>query len=293
MGNFREKYIEYIKEQEEMNKAPSDNVLYEYCVGTNQNKSKRKSKFTRYIAVAAMTAAIIGVVASTNVVSYAYNAVANIVNTYILKSKEADLSEMAIDEEKQIFEKTYTNLKDIAEDYELKIMYSDLAYNWNKEYNVVIGYGTDEKINGVRIIAPYYIMEGLPILEDELTVPDETAIINPLACGIYGNELYAGQKYQTPIYLSMFVNVSGKDMENGNKIEYDGVTDVVVESYTSDKNGMSFEITMTEFYMGEEIEGLNPMIKAVGVKDDVQYQLEGRVSVETMKEIIDSFSYKK
>lgn len=290
MGNFKQDYNKYIKEQEMMNKAPDNSIIYEYCMKEEKKHGFGRVKLAKYAMAAAMSAAVITVVASTNVISYAYEAVADIINTYILKSKEADIADIKISENKDVFEKNFMNVADIAEEYDIEIMQSNLAYDWNKEYALAIGYGSDDKINGIRIIAPYYIMGDLPVVEDALAIPDETAILNPLGYGIYGDELYEGEKYQTPVYLSMFVNVSGENMEIGNEIGYEGV-DVVTENYVSKENGMTFVITSTEFSVGEEIEGLNPMVKAVCIKDDVQYKLEGRVTVETMKEIIDSFAY--
>ena len=169
-------------------------------------------------------------------------------------------------------------------------MESDLAYNWEEDYTVVLGYGTEDKINGIRIIAPYYIMGNLPVLKEHLVIPDETALLNPLSHGIYGEDLYEDEKYQTPIYMSMYVNVSGEDMDYGTQGEYIGV-DVSTENYVSPINNVNCQIISRGFMVEENNAGLNPMVIATFVKDDVAYRLEGRVSVEMMKEIVDSFEY--
>ncbi len=296
MDSFKEAYINYVNEQEMVNKAPEGRVFYEYC-RVKKDDEKRgkllfgsKLQFVKHFATVAVLIMVITVTAKTGVVGYAYEAVSEFVGAYILKSKDVNVKEMVIEEDKEVFEKNFMSIEQVANAYDIEFMQSSLAYEWANEYVVAIGYGTKEKINGVRIIAPYYIMGDLPVLESELVTPDETAILNPLSHGIYGNDLRENEKYQTPVYLSMFVNVSDKDMESGNQTKYEGVN-VVSENYVSSVNGMKAIITATEFNIGENISGLNPMVKAFITKDDVQYHLEGRVTVETMKEIIDSFAY--
>ncbi len=290
MTKFKEAYADYMKEKEDINEAPEGRVFYEYCKSKTEENNRGRWKWSKYAVAAVMSVLLLSVVVKTNVIGYAYDSITDFISTYILKSKEADVKDMVIEEDKKVYEKTFASLSDVSKEYDIDFMMSDLAYEWNDKYVAVIGYGTSDKINGIRIIAPYYIMGDLPIIESELVTPDETSLINPLSHGIYGEDLRVNEKYQTPVYLSMYVNVSGKDMENGNQAGYDDV-DFVAENYVSSANGMNFVITATEFNIGEEIDGLNPMIKAVCTKDDVQYRLEGRVSMETMKEIIDSFSY--
>ena len=95
-----------------------------------------------------------------------------------------------------------------------------------------------------------------------------------------------GAEYCTPITLNVDVVLSDEQLKNGWDMDYLGMYEFV-ESFKSEQG---YQVNLIQSTNGEEKlpEGAVSEKCGVFVADGVRYTLKGRVSVETMKEIINS-----
>lgn len=93
-----------------------------------------------------------------------------------------------------------------------------------------------------------------------------------------------GSEYYTPVSLTADLILSRSQLDNGWDTDYLGMYRFV-ESYTS-KQG--YQVNIIEDTVEEEPEGYVSEKVVVFVADGVRYSLKGRVSIDTMKEIVDT-----
>ena len=176
-----------------------------------EKSAKKPNRFVRY-GVRAAAAVLFAVIAlQTNLITYAADGLKSLWigitgNSYqivgSLEPKGFDVTGFAEADRNQdtgAFEKFFRSVSEIAGAYNTKLLQSPLAYAWDESYTVLAAYGEEGAINGIRIIAPYYIMGDLPIEPDAMRQPRSADIIpDPL----YGSEGKGFDFYQEPSNFS-------------------------------------------------------------------------------------------
>lgn len=95
-----------------------------------------------------------------------------------------------------------------------------------------------------------------------------------------------GDEYYTSVSLTVDLILSQSQLDNGWDTDYLGMYRFV-ESYISEQG---YRVNIIEDTVEEEAEGYVSEKVAVFVADGIRYSLKGRVSADTMKEIVDSMS---
>ncbi len=266
--------------------------------------AKKAPKFVRYGVRAAVIALLAVVVLQTNLIAYAADSLKSLWigitgNSYqivgSLEPKGFDVSgftQVDRNQDTAAFEKTFYSVSEIADEYNVELLQSHLAYAWDEAYTVLAAYGEEGAINGIRIIAPYYIMGDLPIEPDAMRKPSSADIIPD---SLYGSELkdfdfYREYTYQTPIYYSAYINESKEyeDFTTGGIYESEGVE---ITKYVSQKSNI--EAVIVSYPLFSEVEDMNPVTRAHFIYDGIEYRLEGCVQPQQMKDIIDTLHLMK
>lgn len=287
MTDFKTEYINYINSI-----TPDDSLANKI---SKQQKSGGHKSMNKLVKTAVVVIAVTTTVFATGVATYAYEGIKtlfnfgtdNVVVTYDLTSVEASFDDLTYDNQNMLFTKYFNNISDINDKYEINVKTSNLAHSWDSEETVLIGYKDGNDFLGVRIISPYYIMGDLPVKPEVMHKPTEADIL--WGGELYGNsitdDVYEGKKYQTPVQCEIYINTSGKNVEN--TFTYEGIGNYT--KYRSAKNGFDCAIVEKPFKQGGDKKNVNPIVKAYCFDGCAEYTLSGRVSVDTMKEIIDSF----
>ena len=101
----------------------------------------------------------------------------------------------------------------------------------------------------------------------------------------------SGEKYYSPVSLKIEVILSQEQAEIGLDTEYMGYYEYV-ESFRS---AQGYQVNLLQDTMAAEAADLPKNFQsekiAVFVADGVRYTLTGRVSAETMRQIVDSMTY--
>ena len=266
--------------------------------------AKKAPRFVRYGVCAAMIALLAVVVLQTNLIAYAADSLKSLWigitgNSYqiagSLEPKGFDVTgftQVDRNQDTTAFEKTFHSVSEIASEYNVELLQSHLAYSWEEAYTVLAAYGEEGAINGIRIIAPYYIMGDLPVEPDAIRQPSSANIIPDT---LYGSEresfdFYREYTYQSPIYYSAYINESGEyeDFTTGGYYEVEGV---VITEYTSEKSGV--EAVIVSYPLFSEEGDMNPVTSAHFIYDGIEYRLEGRVQPRLMENIIDTLQSEK
>lgn len=271
---------------------------------TYGSSAKTGNRFIRLAVGAAVLALFMVIVLQTNLIIYAAEGLKNLWieitgNSYqivgSLEPKELDVSDFTpidINQETAAYEKHFLSVSEIAGKYNVNLLQSDLAYNWDDTYTVLAAYGEEGAINGIRIISPYYIMGDLPIEPDAMKKPSSADIIPDLLYGseLHGFDFYREYTYQSPIYYSAYIYEAETydDYTTGGLYEMEGVE---ITEYTSEKNNVEAVIATYPFLT--EADELNPETRAHFIYDGIEYRLEGRVQLQQMMQIIDSLYLKK
>lgn len=270
-----------------------------------QEKSAKNSpRFVHYGVRAAAIALFAVIVWQTNLIAYAADSLKSLwieitENSYqiggSLEPKGVDVSDFVEADRNQdtgAFEKSFQSVSEIANAYNVKLLQSHLAYSWDEAYTVLAAYGEEGAINGIRIIAPYYIMGDLPVEQDAMRRPNSADIIpDPLyGSKLEGFDFYRGYTYQTPIYYSAYISESKEydDFSRGGLYEVEGVE---MTKYVSDESGI--EAVIVSYPLFSETGDINPITEAHFIYDGIEYQLAGRVQLQQMQKIIDSLYLKK
>lgn len=168
--------------------------------------------------------------------------------------------------------KIYSSLKDCTDELSIEILTSDLAYDASYEEKVILYYPVgDEKFepNNVTIMDFMYIIGDLREFEQQGT---GAAYKAP---GIDG-------KYASPVSLAIDFYITGtKSNIESSFVDYSGMSYAYYEVYEG-SNGITAQI------LGNSEEGRSNYT-AVFYNSDIKYTLEGRVELEELKRIIDSF----
>ena len=274
---------------------------------TPMKKQKHKSLFLRYATGTAVFALIMTVVFHTNFIAYAAEELKSLwieltKNSYrltsVLTPKGLDVSDFTLadrNQEYEVYEKLFPTVSDIAKRYDVNLLQSDWAYEWEEPYTVLTACGEENNINSIRIFCPYYIMGDLPVERDAMKNPRFSDLVyDPL----YGSEqeafdFYKNYTYQTPIYYCAYIYESDEysDYKSGGLYDVEGIK---ILTYTSDKNGVEAVIATYPFLSkaNMEFDELNPVTSAHFIYDGIEYMLKGRVQPEQMKKIIDSLYIK-
>lgn len=270
-----------------------------------RNTSAKKAPlFVRYGVCAAMIALLAVVVLQTNLIAYAADSLKSLWigitgNSYqivgSLEPKGFDVTgftQVDRNQDTAAFEKTFHSVSEIAGEYNVELLQSHLAYAWDEAYTVLAAYGEEGAINGIRIIAPYYIMGDLPVEPDVIRQPSSADIIPD---ALYGSEregfdFYREYTYQSPIYYSAYINESGEyeDFNTGGCYEVEGV---VITEYVSKKSNI--EAVIVSYPLFSAAGDMNPVTRAHFIYDGIEYRLEGRVQPRLMEKIIDTLQSKK
>lgn len=101
-------------------------------------------------------------------------------------------------------------------------------------------------------------------------------------------EYTQGDEYKSPISIEIDITLSEEQLNIGWSVDYLGMYDYVETFYS--KQGYKVNI-IEDTIGGEHTESFVSRKCAIFVADGIQYTLEGKVSLEKMKEIIDSMTY--
>ncbi|WIV13797.1 hypothetical protein [Proteiniborus sp. MB09-C3] len=170
--------------------------------------------------------------------------------------------------------KKYNSFADIEKELEVELLESSLSQNTGSELICLEAYRLDT-INAVRIFAPYYILGDI---EDIEYYGDDF---------LPGASYKPGREYYSPVKATLFFVTSEentiKEERRARGIEFK-------ETYLSKENDIeAYFFINNEYY--DDLNGTrNALITALFVHKNVKYELEGMVSIDTMKKIIDSFN---
>lgn len=95
-----------------------------------------------------------------------------------------------------------------------------------------------------------------------------------------------GEKYDSPVSLEIDIILSEEQLKNGWDSDYLGM----YESMESFESEQGYQVNVIQDTVGKEMENANTVSEkvAIFVSDGVRYTLKGRVSLDTMKEIINT-----
>ena len=243
-----------------------DDVLREKIIQNAVTNRRYTNKRRKYSMIACVCLVLL-FIPSVVVVSYRlYN------NQICVGSSVLDVEQMHTVKVKKI-EDQYNDEKNVVAVYssykelekKLGVQFIHTCYEWDNSYNNIF-VETDNK-NWVSIEIPGFIIGDLTNVE-----------------ALYVNKkMYfkglSSENYQTPIDMKAFLIISDSQLKTFQGNDYLGKYDA--ETYVT-KSGLKIVIIENKDV------SIIPEIKAVFVKNGIQYELSGHVQKAKMKEILDS-----
>lgn len=171
------------------------------------------------------------------------------------------------DEEKMVYRKEYDSYLDLCNDIGVELLYSGMADG--DSWTIINRESDNEHWTQIKVTA--YIVGD----------------VYNLKLAEYANRytFEEGEVFSSPIDMTIDIISNEEQMKIGWEKEYLGTYEYV-ETYTSNR-GYKVNIIRDTAISAED----KPACKAIFVADGIRYTLSGRVELDMMKEIVNSFHY--